>query len=383
MQRAILIKNGMIIMPQRVANGDVLVSGGKIRAVYPGGTKRIPGNAEVIDADKNYVCPGFIDVHVQGAGGADVLDGTKEALKTIARTLAKNGTTSFLATTVVSGSKSPHLGVVDEVMTEGTGGANLLGIHLEGPYINPLRKGMIKPVNIKKASLKHLNKILKLSRGRLSMMTMAPEVKGALKIIPILKKKGVVVSFGHSNATYEETLTGLKKGITHVTHMFNAMPQLHHREPGPVPAIFEDRKCSLQVISDGVHIHPAVIRLLINIVGTDRIVLITDSMSAAGLGDGAYVYNGLKYTSRRGAARYHDGTLIGTSLTLRKLVKRFMKFGSLTLSEAVKCASLNAARALGIETKTGSIEAGKDADMLFIDGNLNIKKVIVGGKFIF
>jgi len=385
MDNNLLIENGTIITPHVIIKrGSVLISGGKITDVIRGTVPNMKGKAKVLNAGGNMVIPGFIDVHVQGAGGADTLDGTEKALRTIAKTLAKNGTTSFLATTVVTDRKSAHLGVVGKAIKNGTGGANLLGIHLEGPYINPLRKGMIKKENIRtKISAKELKQIIKLCRNKLSMMTLAPELSGALEAISFLKKNGIVVSFGHSNATYEQTRQGLKAGINHVTHIFNAMPQLHHRSPGPLAAIFENKNCFVQLISDGVHIHQSVVRLLLKAVGIKRIVLITDAMSAAGLPDGSYLYNGLRYRSHRGAARYHDGTLIGTALMLRDIAKRMIEMTGITVSEAIEAASLNPAKALGIDRAKGSIERGKDADIAVIDRNFNVKNTIIGGRVIF
>lgn len=384
MKPSILIKNGIIVTPfTTIPKGEVLIRAGKIQCLSGGRIGPQEKGVRVIDARGALVAPGLIDVHTQGAGGCDVLDNSEKALRTIAGTLARNGTTSFLATTVITGRTAGHLGLVDAVMRKGTGGANLLGIHLEGPYINVRRRGMIRAENIRQPSAKDLEKILRLCKKRLAMMTLAPEVKGVLRIIPAITGKGIVASLGHSDASYEEARKGLKNGITHVTHVFNAMPSLHHRKPGPLSAVIEDKGCSLQLIADGVHIHPSVIRLLVRAVGIERIVLITDSMSSAGLPDGKYIYNNLVYASRRGAAKYHDGTLIGTSLSLLQMAKRFMKFTALGLNEAIRCASYNPASVLGIEDRKGSIAPGKDADIIIIDKNFMARKVIIGGEVIF
>jgi len=384
MSQPILIKNAHIITPfETIAKGSIFVSSGKIRDIRGGRYTARPKGAKVIDAKGKFVVPGFIDVHLQGAGGSDVLDGTKTALRRIAKSVALSGTTSFLATTVVTGKDSPHLGIIDTIMKEGTGGADILGIHLEGPYINPMRKGMIKIQNIRRASSKDLPGVLRLCRGRLKMMTVAPELPGALNIIATLKKRGVIVSVGHTEASYEKTRSGLKTGASHVTHLFNAMPPLHHRAPGALSAIFEDEKCTAQVIADGIHLHPSIVRLLVKVLGVERIVLITDSMASAGLPDGPYVYNGLNFTSKRGTARYHSGTLIGTSLMLREITRRFMKIAGVSLNDAVRCATFNPAYALGLEHTKGSIDPGKDADLVIMDRQFNIKHVMIRGKLLF
>jgi N-acetylglucosamine-6-phosphate deacetylase len=383
MSQTIYIANATLITPhETIKGGEMLIAGGTILAVAQKGVIQKPKKARIIDAKGRLVVPGFIDVHVQGAGGADVLDGTKRAIKTIARALAKEGTTSFLATTVITDKRSAHLGVIDEVMKEGTGGAEVLGIHLEGPYINPLRRGMIRAENIRKASIKDLRHIMKCCKHRLAMMTVAPEVQGVATLIPELTRRGIVASFGHSDATYVQTRRGLKKGITHVTHICNAMPSLHHRAPGPLAAIAEHEQCTIQLIADGIHIHPSVVRLLIKAVGMQRIVLITDAMSATGLKDGNYTYNELTYTARQGAARYTDGTLIGTALTLRQMVARLRKHGGVSLREAIAAATLNPARTLGIEHRKGSLMAGKDADVVIMDRRLKVYNVLIGGKIV-
>jgi N-acetylglucosamine-6-phosphate deacetylase len=383
MSQTIYITNATLVTPyETIKQGEMLIAGGTILAVAQKGVIQKPKKAHIINARGNFVVPGFIDVHVQGAGGADVLDGTKRAIKTIARALAREGTTSFLATTVFMDKPSSHLSVIDDVIKEGTGGAQVLGIHLEGPYINPRRRGMIKAENIRKASLKDLQHIMRYCKGRLAMMTVAPEVKGALSIIPELTRRGVIVSFGHSDATYAQTRRGLNKGMTHATHICNAMPPLHHRRPGPLAAIAENEACTIQLIADGVHIHPSVVRLLIKAVGMNRVVLITDSMSAAGLKDGCYTYNELPYTTRKGTARYADGTLIGTAFTLRQMVVRLFKQGGIDLPEAIAAATLNPARTLGIEHRKGSLMPGKDADVVIMDKLFKVKKVLIGGKMV-
>ena len=272
---------------------SVLVEDGTIRRVGQIAKSDV-GGCDILDANGRIIAPGFIDVHIQGAGGADILDGTPEALKTIAQTCARIGTTSFLATTVFKpGRENEHLAVAAEHVGSDLGGANLLGIHLEGPFISPAKKGMIAAECIAAASLSLLDKIREITGGRLKMMTIAPELPGSIGIIRLLADAGVIASFGHSNATYEETMKGFDAGISHVTHLFNTMPSIHHRMPGPVAAIFEARHVTAQVITDGVHIHPAVVRLAFKMLGPERIVPITDAMQAMGLGDGKYVYNGI------------------------------------------------------------------------------------------
>jgi N-acetylglucosamine-6-phosphate deacetylase len=320
---------------------------------------------EVVDGRGRVAAPGFIDVHIQGAGGADILDGKVEALETISQTCARFGTTSFLATTVykVNGDNE-HLALAAEYSGRELGGANLAGIHLEGPFIASNKRGMIQPDCICPASMQTFDKILKVTGGRLKMMTIAPELDGSLEIIRRLMDSN-------------------KAGISHVTHLFNAMSPVHHRSPGPLVAIFENEKVTAQLIADGVHIHPSVLRMAFEILGPERIVLITDGMQAMGLPDGQYVYNGVEYESRDGAARYKDGTLIGTALGLSELVKRLIKFTGCGLDVAVKMVTENPAKVLGLADRKGSIGVGKDADLVLLGDDLSVQTTIVGGKIVF
>jgi len=268
-----------------------------------------------LDAEGRIIAPGLIDVHIQGAGGADVLDGTVEALSAISRTCARFGVTGFLATTVFRpDGDNEFLAVAADCVGRDLGGAALLGIHLEGPFISPVKRGMIQPNCLCPPSRKVLDEIMDATKGHLDLMTIAPELPECLGLVRSLVDSGVVAAFAHSNATYEETLGGFDAGISHVTHLFNAMAPCHHRSPGPLVAIFESERITAQIIPDGVHIHPAVLRFAFELLGPERTVPITDGMQAIGLGDGKFVYNGIEYESKDGTARYADGTLIGTAL---------------------------------------------------------------------
>ncbi len=336
------------------------------------------------DAGGRLLAPGFIDVHIQGAGGADVLDATPQALETLSRTCARFGVTSFLATTVYKpGQGNRHLQVAAECTGRDLGGAHLLGIHLEGPFISPARRGMIQPDCIAEPSPGVLRDIQKLLGSTLKMMTIAPELPQSADLIKTLVDSGTVAAFGHSKATYEEAIRGFEAGISHVTHLFNAMPPLLHRDPGPLAAIFERPDISCQVITDGVHIHPSVIRLAFNAVGPGRFVTITDGMHAMGLPDGQYTYNNLQYESRDGTARYKDGTLIGTALGLNHMLARLTRFTQCSLAVAIRTVTENAARVLGLSKKKGSVAPGKDADLVILDDGFSVRATIVAGRVVY
>jgi N-acetylglucosamine-6-phosphate deacetylase len=364
---------------ETAATSCVLVRDGKIARV--GRPSKADKADTVLDAQGRIVAPGLIDLHIQGAGGADVLDATPEALATISRTCARFGVTSFLATTVYRpGLDNRHLKVAAECTGRRLGGANLLGTHLEGPFISPEKKGMILPTCVVEPSLIALGEIYALLGDSLRMMTIAPELPGSHALIGGLVEHGTIASFGHSSATYEQTVRGFEAGITHVTHLFNAMLCLHHREPGPLTAIFEHPRITCQVITDGVHIHPSVLRLAYKAIGPRRFVAITDGMQAMGLPDGQYTYNGIDYEATDGAARYKNGTLIGTALGLNHMLARLIRFTGCALPTAVETVTRNPAAILGLSDTKGSLSKGKDADLVVLDDALAVHATLVAGE---
>ncbi len=383
MKEKILITNCHLVNPfDEVRNSEILIEHERILKIEKSGTIR--STDTLINAGGRLTAPGFIDVHIQGAGGTDVLDGTDEALNVIARTCARFGVTGFLATTIFRpGGFNQHIKTAAACTGKDLKGADLLGIHLEGPFISREKRGMIKNDCIADPDRRILEEILSLSGGSLRMMTVAPEAKGCLDIIRALTQRGVIASFGHSPADYEQTKRGIEAGISHVTHLFNAMGPILHRDPGPIPAIFEKESVTAQLIADGVHIHPSVMSFACELLGDERLVLITDGMQAMGLPDGSYEYNGLRYESRSGTARYLDGTLIGTSLGMSQLVERCFTLTGSSLLTAVRAASYNPARVLGIEKNRGSIEPGKDADIVVLNSDFSVWKTIKRGRIIY
>jgi N-acetylglucosamine-6-phosphate deacetylase len=373
MSNKILIKNCELY--DSGLKRDILTGDGKILSI----SENIENGINLlVDGDGFILCPGFIDVHIQGAGGADILDGTKASLEKMSDTLAHLGTTSFLGTTVVKPNDgNKHLHNANNFVEKNLKGANLLGYHLEGPFINENKKGGLDPDSIYPSSEERLDEILAVTLGNLKMMTIAPELAGNHEIIRLLKKNNIITSFAHSEATYEETIKGIEAGINHVTHIFNAMNPISHRKPGPITAIFESDSITAQIISDGHHLDPAIVKMIYRNIGPERCVCITDGVQGMGLPEGKYIYNGKEYESKNGAARYLDGTLIGSTTSLAEIIVKFMKFTGCTFSEAVNSASLNPAKVLGIDNRKGRIEEGYDADLVLMDKNYKVKTTIV------
>ena len=381
MPSSLLLTDCALVGAPAGARLSVLVRDGVIAAI---GSALSPDSVERLDGGGRTLAPGLIDLHVHGAGGADLLDGTREALETISRTLARLGTTSFLGT----GAPRPrqgnrHLAVAAECVGERLGGARLLGLHLEGPFVNLERRGGLLPEGIHPPSLAPLEEILDITDGTLRMMTIAPELEGSLPLIERLCAEDIIASFGHSNATYEETRAGLAAGITHVTHLYNAMPSLHHRAPGPLVAILEAEHVMVQLVSDGVHVDGRVIGWTARVLGPSRCVCITDGMRTVGMPDGEYVMYGRAAESRNGIARYTDGTLIGTALGLDEIVRRFHRFTGFPFCTALDSATRHPAEVLGIARRTGSLEIGADADLILLDADHSVWATIVGGEVVY
>jgi len=382
MSNTILLKNCQLLTTQPASEPvDILIEDKTIREIANG--LEYTG-VDQIDAGGRKAVPGFIDVHIQGAGGADILDGTEEALRTISKTLAETGTTGFLGTTVVKpGEANTHLKTSREFVENDLNGAVMLGFHIEGPFINVKKKGGISEHCIYDSSPEKLDEILEITGDTLKMMTIAPELPGNLEIIASLRENGVIASFAHSDATYEETLRGFDAGINHVTHLFNAMPPLHHRNPGPLTAIFEHNDITAQIISDGHHLHPRIVHLAYKLLGNSRCICITDGMHGIGLPEGKYIYNGKEYESKNGAARYLDGTLIGSTMSLGTIAVKFMEFTGCTFETAIDTVTIIPAKLLGIDDRKGSLETGKDADIVLLDDDYSVYATFVEGALVY
>lgn len=358
------IKNGKLISRDKIETGKSLfIEDGRITEIVNGG-KRPPQGFDVIDAKGLYVSPGFIDIHVHSLFASRAANISEDDLKQMRDRMARSGVTAFLATTVALPTET-LLSATNAVkhFIANNPGTGLLGLHLEGPYLNPSSCGAHNRKNIRMLKPDELKKVFSNAGGLIKMMTFAPERENGMKLLGFLVGHGVIPSIGHSRASYKETALAVKKGLRHVTHLFNAMPAFHHRDPGLIGAALALDKLSVDIIADGVHLHPATVKFTIKAKGIDRVILISDRIE--------------------GPMRLKDGRLAGSVLGLNQAVKNVMEFADVSLQDAVRMATMNPARLLGISGKKGSLEAGKDADIIIFDEALVIKSAIVKGDMVY
>lgn len=357
------------------------VSDGIIRQV--GGSEvRIPPGSKVHDLKQFILSPGFIDLHAHGAGGVDSMEINSAAFAArLSKALSVTGVTSFLLACFY---ENNNKGRTTAAYFGSAKGARFLGQYLEGPFINPVKRGMI-PIRFLldpgSAMKERAADVLK-KYPKLKIMTIAPEIVNSGQAVKMIKKKGVVPAFGHSAAGYDAVKNALSSGFKHVTHLFNAMASFHHRQPGPFPAIAETLDVTAELIADGVHAHPAAVSMAVKTLGAKRIILITDSTAALGLKDGTYKTSSELITIRNGAAFLSDGTLMGSCTTLPEMVRNVKKWCSLTNEEALRLVTYNPSKLLGFP-RVGLIKPGFFADFNILDDKLKLLGVIAGGKQVF
>lgn len=380
-----LLLRGRVLYPHGISEGSELVEidNGIISSTGAEGTY-FPGiDHYIYDFGPNYICPGFIDLHVHGCGGADVMDADRGALERMSLALAEGGTTSFLATTM-SASREALSGAVKNltaVGARGVGGAQVIGIHLEGPFLNPIKKGAHSEKYLRLPDVDELKEYIDAGRGMLRMITLAPELPGAAKVIECAKSVGMTVSLGHSNATITQVEEASGAGLTHVTHAFNAMAGFHHRDPGTTGAILSMKQLTVDVITDGIHVHPSVVKILVHSKKLHRVCAITDCIRAGRMGDGVFELGGQKVTVKNGVSYLEDGTISGSTMSMAQAIQNMVEKVGLTLPEAVQMVTANPAGVLGISDR-GVIEAGKKADIVVLDHKFNVLMTIIGGQVV-
>jgi N-acetylglucosamine-6-phosphate deacetylase len=373
------ITNGRVITPLEVfEQADVVIESDKIIGVGPGLAGA--GADQTIDAAGCIVAPGFIDIHVHGSAGHDTMDGTRKAIEGMAQFFAAHGVTAFCPTTMTVAAEDIMTSVkaVHEAMIDPVNGAQPLGVHLEGPYIDAAKKGAQPAQFVRTATALDYRQFFSL--GDVRLVSLAVEIPENKELISFARSRGAAVAVGHSSATYEQVAEAVKLGVNQSTHTFNQMEGLHHRKPGTVGAALLLREIYAQFIADGIHLHPAVVDMIVRLKGPERAVVITDAISGAGMPDGEYVLGGQKVVLKDGAVRLPDGTLAGSSLTVDAGVRNVHKFTGRCLRECIQMATFTPARSIGVASRKGSLEPGKDADIVLLTPDLQVKMTMVMGK---
>ena len=379
----LLITNVRVLAEHGAIDGWLLVADGRIAAFGAGAPAPESLHADVLDLGGSTVAPGFIDVHVHGAVGHEAMDGDPAGLREMARFFAAHGVTSFLPTTWTDtrARTLDALGAIAETMGAVDGGAEILGAHMEGPYLADERCGAQDPAHIRTAAPDELDAFL--ATGAPRLMTIAPERVENLRAISACVDAGVTASLGHTDARPEQIADAVDRGASHVTHLFNAMRPLHHRELGAVGAILDEPRLRAEVICDLVHVHPAILRLALRAKGVDGLVVMTDAVGPTGLDEGTYPLGDRRVRHERGAMWLEDGTtLAGSALTFDRAVRNLASATGLTIEQLWPACSHNGAVAAGVEQRKGRIAVGFDADLVALDRELRVQATIVGGQLV-
>ncbi|MFG2918592.1 N-acetylglucosamine-6-phosphate deacetylase [Kitasatospora sp. NPDC048298] len=359
----VMLAGARLVLPGGVVGDRLAVEGDRIAAIAS-------GEPEIGDLDLtgHTVVPGFVDLHVHGGGGASYASGIADEALHAARTHLEHGTTTTMASTVTGeiDEIARQAAVLSELVEDGV----LAGIHFEGPFISPGRCGAHRPDLLREPDPALVRKLVDAARGHARMVTLAPELPGGLDSVRMLADLGVIAAVGHTDSDYATTLEAIDAGATVATHLFNAMPGIAHRAPGPIVALLEDERVTVELINDGVHLDPSVLDLAYRTAGASRVALITDAMGAAGMGDGLYPLGPLQVQVKDGVAMLPDGSSIaGSTLTLDQVFRRAMVVHGLTVNQAVESLSAAPARLLGLSDSIGSLEAGKLADLVVLDSD--------------
>ncbi|MFD8806370.1 N-acetylglucosamine-6-phosphate deacetylase [Streptomyces sp. NPDC059597] len=383
MAPSLVLTGARVVLPTGVVDdGHVSVEGTRITAAGPAeAAPPAPADAEVVDASGHWLVPGFVDLHNHGGGGASFAVGSAEDALTAVRAHRAHGTTTLVASTVTDDLDllARRAGLLGELAEQG----EIAGIHFEGPFISPCRKGAHSEALLRDPDPAEVRKLLDAARGQARMVTLATELPGGLDSVRLLAEQGVIAAVGHTDASYEQTVEAIDAGATVATHLFNAMPPLGHRAPGPITALLEDERITVELIDDGVHLHPAALQLAFHHAGADRVAFITDAMDAAGVGDGRYLLGPLEVEVADGVARLVEGgSIAGSTLTLDRAFKRAVTVDRLPVTDVVTALSVNPARLLGLSDRIGSLEPGKDADLVLLDAEFAVKGVMRRGEWV-
>ncbi|MGW2821491.1 N-acetylglucosamine-6-phosphate deacetylase [Streptomyces sp. NPDC001443] len=371
--RKVLAGARVVLPTGTVDGGRVFVEGTRIAGPSP-------ADAETVDVSGHWLVPGFVDIHNHGGGGAS-FSGPAEDVLTAVRAHRLHGTTTLVASTVTDDMDvlTRQAGLLSELAEQG----DIAGIHFEGPFISPCRKGAHSEALLRDPEPAEVRKLVDAARGHAKMVTLAAELPGGMDSVRLLAEHGVIAAIGHTDATYEQTVEAIDAGATVATHLFNAMPALGHRAPGPIAALLEDERVTVELINDGTHLHPAALELAFHHAGPDRVAFITDAMDAAGIGDGRYMLGPLEVEVSEGVARLVEGgSIAGSTLTQDRAFRRAVTVDRLSVEHAVAALSANPARLLGMYDRVGSLEPGKDADLVLLDEDFDLKGVMRRGEWV-
>ncbi|RVU16958.1 N-acetylglucosamine-6-phosphate deacetylase [Streptomyces antnestii] len=370
-----VLSGARVVLPTGVVeDGRVIVDGARIAGGAPAG-------APSTDLTGHWVVPGFVDMHNHGGGGASFTSGSIDDILKGVRTHRRHGTTTTAASFVTGETDFlvQRAGLLSELAEQG----EIAGIHFEGPFISPCRKGAHDETLLRDPDPAEVRKLIDAARGRAKMVTLAPELPGGTDSVRLLAEHGVIAAIGHTDATYEQTVEAIDAGATVATHLFNAMPGLGHRAPGPIAALLEDERITVELINDGTHLHPAALELAFRHVGGGRVAFITDAMDAAGFGDGRYMLGTLEVEVKDSVARLVEGdSIAGSTLTLDRAFKRAATIDKVPVEDIVRAISANPARLLGVDDRVGSLEPGKDADLVVLDEAFELKGVMRKGEWV-
>lgn len=376
-QRTVLAGARVVLPSGVVEGGRLTVEGSRIAANEA--AEHV--STATVDLAGHTVVPGFVDIHNHGGGGASFTSGSAQDILTGVRTHREHGTTTLVASTVTNALDvlAKQAGLLSELVEQG----DLAGIHYEGPFISPCRKGAHDEALLRDPDPADVRKLVEAGRGAARMLTLAAELPGGIDSVRLLADMGVIAAIGHTDATYEQTREAIDAGATVATHLFNAMPPLQHRAPGPIAALLEDERVTVELINDGTHLHPAVLELAFGSAGAERVAFITDAMDAAGFGDGHYDLGPMKVEVLDGVARLVEGgSIAGSTLTLDTAFKRAVTLDGLSLTDAVRAISTNPARLLGLDDRIGTLEPGKDADLVVLDAAYDVVGVMRKGEWV-
>lgn len=381
----LLFTNAQVYCPGQVYQpGWLLTEGARIQLIGPGQPPSFPDGTitRTIDAAGLHLLPGFIDLHAHGACGCDTMDASPDGLHTIARFYAQHGVTSFLPTTWTASLDDTACAL--DVITELTGrvskGATILGAHMEGPYLNADKCGAQAPQHIRRADPIEVRTLL--DHNHVRLIAIAPEFPENLWLIDECVRRGITVSAAHTAATYDQMLIAIQRGLKQATHTYNAMTGLGHREPGAVGAVMTIDHIRAELIADNIHVHPAAMKILVKVKGPDRVILVTDAIRGAGMPDGEYRVDQRTMVVRHGMAQLGDGTLAGSVLTMDRALRNILAATGLPLRDAWPMTSLNAAQSIGVAQTKGSLEVGKDADLVLLNSSFNIVMTVAEGDIV-